>query len=211
MIIIITTTGIILAGMIYLLCVPVYFEIGYDIEQREIESCFIKLYPFTYRIKPKIVPDKGSDRQSDQEEQKTKRKKRFRISYVQLIRLIRDELGTLRQVASNSVKFIQRIVISPDYYLNVSLTGGFTEPHITGWFYGSVCGIQPMLGKSIRLFYAPDFTKESLNGKLRGRLTVRLYSIMREVLIFLWRLPKLRLLRIYLKSRKGGKCGESTD
>jgi len=59
MIIIIATTGIILAGMIYLLCVPVYFEIGYDIEQREIESCFVKLYPFTYRIKPTIGPDKG--------------------------------------------------------------------------------------------------------------------------------------------------------
>ena len=208
MIIIIATTGIILASIIYLLCVPVYFEIGYNIEQRELERCSFRLYPFSYRIKPKIGPDKKSARQSDQEEQKTKKKKRFRISYVQLIR---DELGTLRQVASNSVKFIQRIVISPDYYLNVSLTGGFTEPHITGWFYGSVCGIQPMLGKSIRLFYAPDFTKESLNGKLRGRLTVRLYSIMREVLIFLWRLPKLRLLRIYFKSRKGGKYGESTD
>jgi len=208
MIIIIGTTGIILAGLIYLLCVPVYFEIGYDIDQRELESCFIKLYPFSYRIKPKIGPDKRSAKQSDQGEQKTKRKKRFRISYVQLIR---DELGTLRQVASNAVKFMQRIVISPDYYLNVSLTGGFTEPHITGWFYGSVCGIQPMLGKSIRLFYAPDFTKESLNGKVRGRLAVRLYSIIREVLMFLWRLPKLRLLRIYFKSRKGGKYGESTD
>ena len=178
--IIIAITGIILAGLIYLLWVPVYFEIGYDIEQRELESCSFRLYPFSYRIKPKIGPDKGSAKQSDQEEQKTKRKKRFRISYVQLIR---DDLGTLRQIASNSVKFIQKIVISPDYYLNVSLTGGFTEPHITGWFYGGVCGIQPMLGKSIRLFYAPDFTKESLNGKVRGRLAVRLYSIIREVLM----------------------------
>jgi len=208
MIIIITTTGIILAGLIYLLCVPVYFEIGYNIDQKELESCSFKLYPFSYRIKPKIGPDNGSAKQSDQGKQKTKRKKKIRISYVQLIR---DELGTLRQVASNSVKFIQRIVISPDYYLNVSLTGGFTEPHITGWFYGSVCAIQPMLGKSIRLFYAPDFTKDSLNGKVRGRLAVRLYSIIGEVLIFLWRLPKLRLLRIYFKSRKGGKYGESTD
>jgi len=207
MIIIITTTGMV-AGLIYLLCVPVYFEIGYDIEQREIESCSFKLYPFTYRIRPKIGPDKRSAGQSDQEEQKTKRKKRFRVNYMQLIR---DDLAMLRQVASNAVKFIQGIVISPDYYLNVNLAGGFTEPHITGWLYGGVCGIQPMLGKSIRLFYAPDFTKESLNGKVRGRLAVRLYSIIREVLIFLWRLPKLRLLRIYFKSRKGGMYGESTD
>lgn len=80
MIIIIATTGVILAGLIYLLCVPVYFEIGYNIEQRKLESAFIKLYPFSYRIKPKIGPDKKSDRQSDQKEQKTKRKKRFRIS-----------------------------------------------------------------------------------------------------------------------------------
>ena len=208
MIIIITTTGMILAVLIYLLCVPVYFEIGYDIEQRELESCSFKLYPFSYRIKPKIVPDKRSARQSDQEEQKAKKKKRFRVNYVQLLR---DELGTLRQVALNSAKFIRGIVISPDYYFNVNLTGGFTEPHITGWFYGGVCGIQPMLGKSIRLFYTPDFTKESLNGKITGRLAVRLYSIIREVLIFVWRLPKLRLLRIYLKSRKGGMYGKSTD
>ncbi|MCJ7687479.1 MAG: hypothetical protein MUO68_24660, partial [Desulfobacteraceae bacterium] len=91
------------------------------------------------------------------------------------------------------------------------LSGGLTEPHITGWFYGGVCAIQPMLGKSIRLFYSPDFTKESLNGKVRGRLAVRLYSIIKEVSIFIWRLPKLRLLRIYFKSRKGGMYGESTD
>lgn len=208
MIIIIATTGIILASLIYLLCVPVYFEIGYNIEQRELESCSFKLYPFSYRIKPKIGPDKKSARQSDQEEQKKKRKKRLRVNYVQLIR---DELGTLKQVAFNSVKFIKGILISPDYYLDVTLTGGFTEPNITGCFYGSVCAIQPMLGKSIRLFYAPDFTKESLNGKVRGRLAVRLYSIIREVLIFLWRLPKLRLLRIYFKSRKGGKYGKPTD
>jgi len=206
--IIIAITGIILAGLIYLLWVPVYFEIGYDIEQKELETCSFKLYPFRYRIKPKIGPDKGSAEQSDQEEQETKRKKRFRISYVQLIR---DELGTLRQVASNSVKFIKGILISPDYYLDINLTGGLTEPHITGCFYGSVCAIQPMLGKSIRLFYTPDFTGESLNGKVRGRLTVRLYRIIREVLIFTWRLPKLRLLRIYFKSRKGGIYGERTD
>ena len=208
MIIIITTTGIILAGLIYLLCVPVYFEIGYDIEQREFESCSFKLYPFTYRIRPKIGRDKRSAKQSDQDKQKTKRKKRFRVNYMQLIK---DDLAALRQVASNAIKFIQGIVISPDYYLNVNLAGGLTEPHITGWFYGSVCAIQPILGKSIRLFYTPDFTRESLNGKVRGRLSVRLYSIIREVLIFFWRLPKLRLLRIYLKSRKGGKYGESTD
>jgi hypothetical protein len=208
MIIIIATTGIILAGLIYLLCVTVYFEIGYNIEQRELETGFIKLYPFSYRIRPKIGPNKRSARQSDQEKQKTKKKKNVGIRFVQLIR---DDLRTLRQVASNSVKFIQGIVISPDYYLNVSLTGGFKEPHITGWFYGSVCAIQPMLGKSIRLFYVPDFTKESLNGKVRSRLAVRLYSIIREVLMFLWRLPKLRLLRIYFKSRKGGPYGESTD
>ena len=208
MIIIIATTGIILAGIIYLLCVPVYFEIGYNIEQRELESCSFRLYPFSYRIKPKIGPDKKSAKQSDQKEQKTTKMKKICIRFLQLIS---DDLRTLRQVASNSVKFIQGIVISPDYYLNVSLTGGLTEPHITGWFYGSVCGIQPMLGKSIRLFYTPDFTKESLNGKVRGRLAVRLYSIIREVLIFLWRLPKLRLLKIYFKSRKGGKYGESTD
>ena len=208
MIIIIATTGIILASLIYLLCVPVYFEIGYDIKQRKLENCSFKLYPFSYRIKPKIGSDKKSDRQNDKKEQETKKKKKIRIRFIQLIK---NELGTLKQVASNSVKFIHGIVISPDYYLNVSLTGGFKEPHITGWFYGSVCLIQPMLGKSIRFFYTPDFNKESLDGKVRGRLTVRLYSIIREVLIFFWRLPKLRLLRIYFKSRKGGRYGKSAN
>ena len=207
MIIIITTTGIILAGLIYLLCVPLYFEIGYDIEQREFESCSFKLYPFTYRIRPKTGRDKRLAKQNDQDKQKTKRKKRFRVNYMELI----TDFTTLRQVASNAMKFIRGIVISPDYFLNVNLTGGFTEPHITGWFYGGVCAIQPILGNSIKFFYSPDFTKESLNGKITGRLAVRLYSIIREMLVFVWRLPKLRLLRIYLKSRKGGPYGESTD
>ena len=62
-----------------MLCVPVYFEIGYDIEQREFESCSFRLYPFSYRIKPKIEADKKSDRQSDQKEQKTTKMKKIGI------------------------------------------------------------------------------------------------------------------------------------
>ena len=208
MIIIITTTGIILAGLIYLLCVPVYFEIGYDIEHREIESCFFRLYPFSYRLRPRIGSNKKSAKKKDQNKQKTKRKKRFRLNYMQLIK---DDFKTLRQIAVNAMKFIRGIVISPDYYVNISLTGGLSEPHITGWLYGGVCAIHPMLGKSIRLFYAPDFTRESLSGRITGRLAVRLYSIMREMLIFFWRLPKLRLLQIYFKSKKGGPYGKSAD
>jgi len=197
MIILIAVTGLILTGFIYLLCVPVHFEIEYNIEKTSLESGVIRLYPFTYRIRP--------GKQSEQKKQKTKKRMKIWIRHIQLMR---DESGTLRQVVRNAVRFIHRIVISSECHLNAYLTGGFNEPHITGCFYGGVCAIQPMFDKSLEIFYTPDFTKDSLYGKVTGCLVVRLYGVIREILIFVWRVPVLRLLKIYFKLRKGGSDGE---
>jgi len=198
-------TVIILSGLIYLLFVPVYLQIGYHIDRNSFVSGVIRLYPFTYRIRLKSGQDIGSGNQSEQKKQKTKKIIKISISHIQMMKY---ESVTLKKSAFNAIRFIHRIVITPDYHLNACLTGGFREPHVTGCFYGGVCAIQPMLGQSVDISYAPDFAEDSLYGKVTASLDVRLYGIIKEMLIFLWRLPKWRLLQIYLESRKGRAHGE---
>jgi hypothetical protein len=74
MIIIITTTGMILAGLIYLLSVPVYFEIGYDIEQREFETAPLNSIPSPIGLSPKL--DQIRDQRDIVIETNKRRKKR---------------------------------------------------------------------------------------------------------------------------------------
>lgn len=102
----------------------------------------------------------------------------------------------------NAVSLIRRIIVSSDCRFNITLFGGFTEPHLTGYLYGSLCAIQPMLRKSIDVCYQPDFEGRSFGGEVRGRLTVHIYSVLRETLVFLWGLPKMKLLKTYFKLKK---------
>ena len=197
--IIIAIIGMILAGLIYLLYVPVHLKIGYNIERNSLESGVIKLYPFTYRIRPTSSQDLMSKKQHEQEEQNKKNKIKMSVRYIQLMR---TEPEMLKQAAFNSVRFIHRIVIMPHCHLNACITGGFSEPNITGFFYGGLCAIQPMAGESLNISYTPDFTKDALCGKVTACLVVRLIGIIREILVFIWRLPVLRLLKFYFKQRR---------
>ena len=189
----------ILAGLLYLLFVPVYFQIGYNIEKRSVETGFIRMYPFTYRIGRKRKRSKASFRHGDQKGKKEKNKIAAAIHF---IRLLQNELGTWRHVGLNAVSLIRRIIVSSDCRFNITLFGGFTEPHLTGYLYGSLCAIQPMLRKSGDVCYQPDFERGSFGGEVRGRLTVRIYSILRETLVFLGGLPKMKLLKTYFKLKK---------
>ncbi len=199
MTIIITISGMILAGLLYLLFVPVYFQIGYNIEKRSFETGSIKMYPFTYRIGRKPKGSKATFRHGDQKEKKEKNKIAATIHFIQLLQ---NELGTWRHVGLNAVSLIRRIIVSSDCRFNITLFGGFTEPHLTGYLYGSLCAIQPMLRKSIDVCYQPDFEGRSFGGEVRGRLTVHIYSVLRETLVFLWGLPKMKLLKTYFKLKK---------
>jgi hypothetical protein len=199
MTIIITISGMILAGLLYLLFVPVYFQIGYNIEKRAVETGFIKMYPFTYRIGRNPKRSKTLFRHGVQ---KGKKEKNKIAAMIHFFRLLQNELETWRHVGLNAVRFIRRIIVSSDCRFNISLFGGFTEPHLTGYLYGSLCAIQPALHKSIDICYQPNFEGESFGGEVRGRLTVHIYSILRETLVFLWGLPKMKLLKTYFKQKK---------
>jgi len=202
MTIIITISGMILAGLLYLLFIPVYFQIEYNIEKRSFETGSIKMYPFTYRFGRKPKRSKTLFRHGVQ---KGKKEKKKTAATIRFFRLLQNELGTWRHVGLNAVSFIRRIIVSSDCRFNISLFGGFTEPHLTGYLYGSFCAIQPALHKSIDVCYQPDFEGESFGGEVRGSLTVHIYSILRETLIFLWGLPKMKLLKTYFKLKRNNR------
>ena len=77
-------------------------------------------------------------------------------------------------------------------------------PDLTGQLFGTVLSLQPVLGSSVSLAYRPDYLDDRMSGEVVAGATVRVYRLLSELLIFAWRLPKIRLLRLYQQLQKGG-------
>lgn len=205
---------LILAVCLYLLFNPAILLFDCIIGNRFSGALIIKFAPFKYKI---ILSKKGEkakvkiiSKEDSQKEKPVKSgKKRKIISYWQLIL---DEFDTIKIVLIAVVRFIGRLLISPDrYFLNISAKGGLGSPDITGEVYGAIESIKPILGKSVSIAYQPDFIGGSLDANIIAGVEIRIISIIKEMLIFIWKLPKLGIIRIIRKLRKGGRNAKQTS
>jgi hypothetical protein len=210
MIIIAIISGTILAGIAYLLFVPIFIEANYLIGGKG--RITVAFFPFRIRLKPgkKKAKTKSKPDRETLERQQLKKKKRKQAGF-DFKDLFRTEYPTIKRVVVVAAKLIMGLVKVPNYRLRIELAGGLSEPDETGYLYGLVCSLRPILGRSIKLDYRPDFQGEELTGEIKGRVKIRIGSMAKELLLFLHRLPKLKLIKIYLKTRKGGKDGRQTD
>lgn len=189
----------------YLLFVPMALHLHYIIGDKTSKTSIIKLYPFEYRFKSgksrKNLPAKISVAKDD----KTKPGKR-KLNFV---KLVRAESQTFKLLFINGAKLFYGLLKAPKIKrLNVSLSGGLAGPDMTGMLYGGVMAIKPMLRQPIAIAYNPDFGVDRLAGDLNIEVVVRLYKIVKELLLFIWRMPKLRLIKIFFKLRKGGEYAQ---
>jgi hypothetical protein len=208
MIIIAIIGGTILAGIAYLLFVPIFIEAVYTLGGKI--RATISFFPFRFRLKSRAKKAKPKPEKETLAKESLKKKKRKQAGF-DFKDLFRTEYPTIKRVVVAVAKLIMGLVKAPNYRLRVELAGGLDEPDITGYLYGLVCALKPLLGRAIILEYRPDFQSETLSGEIKGRVIVRIGSVAKELLLFLHRLPKLKLIKIYLKTRKGGKDGRQTD
>jgi hypothetical protein len=123
----------------------------------------------------------------------------------EVFRVAVDEWETLEKITVNLLKLFRGILGSLDQYcLKISMAGGLGPPDLTGQLYGTILSVQPLLGSSVSLTYRPDYLDDKMNGEVVAGATVRAYRLLREMLIFAWRLPKIRTLRLYRQLKKGG-------
>ena len=135
---------------------------------------------------------------------KEKGRKAFN-SAVEVFHIAVDEFEGLQKIIISVLKLLGGILASPDqYYLSISMAGGLGPPDLTGQLHGTILSVQPVLGSSVSLKYRPDYLDEKMSGEVVAGATVRAYRVLSEILVFAWRLPKIKTLRLYQQLKKGG-------
>ena len=194
---------ILLVICLYFLLIPVSLSLSYNTEgKRSIGR--IKFFPFVYRFafdkekreakKKKAVKDKI-----------IKKKQKVGKKKIPVWQVLLYEYDTTIAVTVDFFRFAGRLLKSTERYtLDVSLKGGMGSPDLTGQLFGVLQSVEPMLGKSVRIAYQPDFLSESINVKVNvtAGVRIRTYNILKEVLIFAWELPKLKIIKIVRRLKK---------
>ncbi|NTV30436.1 DUF2953 domain-containing protein [candidate division WWE3 bacterium] len=144
-----------------------------------------------------VQKDKNNSGENDSVRKKTikkskkKRKKNVRLSFTQMLGVIRSGLVLVS-------KLINSMVASP-FILRVS--GGFPNPATTGVVFGYYHALNGTIlnalrkkNSKIQISYAPDFSKKSFDYQLYFALHDNLVSILIPVIQFLWSYPVRRVI-----------------
>ena len=185
----------------YLLFMPLSLHLYYAIDEKTLRKSSIKLFPFEYRFKEE-KKDKEEPKKRKVKKPKAKKPRKKKINFPDLIQ---SEFKTFKTVLVDAAKLIAGIIKAPAVEdFSIALSGGLASPDITGMLYGGVMTVRPVLPKKASIAYSPDFQAEKLSGYVKAVAAVRLYEIVKQLLLFVWRLPKLHLIKLYFRLKKGG-------
>jgi hypothetical protein len=192
--IILTVLILILA---YILLVPITINLNLRIAEKVSAESAIKAFPFRYRFsaeeyEKKAKKPKQVKTTAEKLSKKEKRKQDF--SKINL-----RDITLLLETAAEAFRFAGRLLKAPEYYVKAELSGGAAAPDITGEIYGAYQALKPILPRSIAVSYNPDFTAEKFSGTVRCGLVIRIITIVKEFLLFIFRLPIIRLIKLYRK------------
>ncbi|UCG13083.1 MAG: hypothetical protein JSU72_00885 [Deltaproteobacteria bacterium] len=194
----------------YALLAPatIYLTVGFD--KRLFGFVGVKLFPFEYRFtrRKKQKPSKSEKVEPGSEKSDLKRTvKPTGPAYV-LVKLIVWEFEAFRQIAAAILRLVLGIVAATSqYYLRITMVGGIEAPDVTGQLYGAITWLQRFPATSVSIVYRPDYLADTLRGEVIGGAVVRPYRILREILLFGWRLPKMKTIHIYRKYKKEVRHG----
>jgi len=191
--------GLVLLSLIYVLFAPITVYCDIVLAEKVSLVSALKIFPFKFGIYP------GRSAKKTIRRRKTKIGARAQSGIRKkpdLSKLGKSDIDMLLNILGKGLRFSGRIIKAPDYYLNAALAGGAAEPDITGQLYGAYHAIKPGLPRSIRLSYTPDFMSEKFQGSISCGLAVRLIVLLKEISIFLVRLPIIRLIKLYRRIMK---------
>lgn len=207
-----TTVLLILMALVillfsYLLFMPISISLDiYRYEQTSAVSA-IGMFPFKLTVLPrKKKPPKAEKKKPRPAKPKPKPAKAGGKFQFEIARVSAEDLDTLFDVLGVSLRFLGRLLKTPERgSVRVYLLGGAPQPDLTGQLYGAVQAIAPVLPQSVSILYYPDFVAGKFTGNFSLRMAVRIFTIVKETMIFVFELPILRIIRLYRKYRKGGR------
>jgi len=198
MTILIIISGSLIVFTFYLLITPIIISLKYNTSNKK-NIAQIKFFPFKYRFILKKDKKKPGIKIFFGFKRLKKPAKKFPFW-----KFLTEEYETAASIIVDLFNFVRRACKSPDrYYLDVSLKGGLGPPDLTGQLFGAVESLKPMLGESLAIKYKPDYMSETIQGDIIADIKLRFYKLLKEMLIFIWKLPKLKLIKIIRLYRKG--------
>ena len=174
--------GILILIVTYLFIVPV--KISFCLDSSLSVTAKIQFFPFKIRIT-------GA------------KKKIERTNKIDLIRLLIDNFKIIRQVFIFFLTFIKSMFKKKYHYLQISLQGGLGSPDVTGIVVGIIEAVKPILGNRISFVCFPDMMAQSVTGNFSVQAVVRVYSVFTGSLSLLFKLPLLKIIKIFIKIQKG--------
>ena len=206
-VIVVTLVLIILLALGYVLFSPISIFLGFNFVDGISGFAGVKLFPFEYKFFRDRArrPVRTNGVEIKPEKTSIEKGRNALKSAGEVFNIAVDELELLQNITVNLLKLFRGILRSPDrYYLKISISGGLGPPDLTGQLYGTILAVQPVLGSSVFLVYRPDYLADEMSGDVVASATVRAFRLLSEILVFAWRLPKLRTLRLYQQLKKGG-------
>jgi hypothetical protein len=158
----------------------------------------IKIFPFGF-----VVPNSRTKIGKRKRGIKSARKSGKTVKKSGLLSYIFFNLELTRHIAVELIHFCNSLIRCPHkYYLQLSLSGGLKEPHLTGQLYGIICAASPILPESIRISYDPDFIDDSIRANYRIGLKFYLAAVFFELFRILFRLPLIKIIGMIWEYRK---------
>ena len=192
---------IIILFFTYLLFMPLSVNLYYAIDEKTLRKSSIKLFPFEYHFKDE-KREKEKPKKLKTKKPKVKKPRRKKVN---VPNLIQSEYKTFKVVLIDAAKLIVGLIKAPHVEdFSVALNGSFAGPDMTGMLYGGVMAVRSVLPNKGLLTFNPDFQADKLGGYVKAVAAIRLYEIVKQLLLFIWRLPKLHLIKLYFRLKKGG-------
>jgi hypothetical protein len=202
--ILLTILAIFLSLLAYILFVPIRLNLRLVYNESFIATSTFAFFPFTRTFtgetgtvnKPSPIEEISVEKPDAPPKPPKPGKK---LDYSRINKLDRQ---IIYQTIKEAFRFVGKLLRAPDYYLQVNVVGGTEEPDVTGQLFGAYMAVRPMLPQSITIQYRPDFLMERFRGELNLGLSVRVYDIVREITVFLYRIPKIKLFKLYKKLKR---------
>ena len=205
--IVVALVVIIFVTLGYILFSPISIHLGFTFDHGFSGFVRVRLFPFEYDSSRDTVQNAARTKSVETRHKKSgiEKGRKALNAVVELLRVSVDESETLHKVALDLVRLIKGILKSTDqHYLKLSMAGGLGPPDLTGHLYGTILSVQPLLGSSVSLAYRPDYLADHMSGEVVAGAMVRAYRLLSDMLIFAWRVPKVKIIRLYFILKKGG-------
>ena len=166
----------------YLFIVPV--NISFSLDRSFSVTTKIQFFPFKFRI--------------------TRAKKEVeRTTEIDLIRLLIDNYKIIHQVFIFFLTFTKSLFKKKYHYLEINLQGGLGSPDVTGIVMGIIEAVKPAFGNRISIVCFPDMMVQSITGNFSVQAVVRVYSVFTGALPLIFKLPLLKIIKIFIEIKKG--------